>query len=629
MGKNFLKKWGVSGVAILVGSLIIFVALTWFRMAVTDTVEQSIHENMIEVADNAAQTLSNELRSYQDMLKLQAKMIGAMGQPADDVVMGLLREMAMDPRFVRLTLVNADGKAYSSTFGVQQLEDFMDIANFGSGETLVGSPRRDTSGIQAIDISTPVYQNGKIVGRLIATIDQKILRSLYSTNALKGDAALCLASGEGTVIATFSKRSLPIIPGDSVYTFSQSNSCTMLKGTTEEYKSNIQAHQSGWLKYRMGDNQICLYYQPIEINDWSVSITATDATLLHQSGGIQRLAIQLTLWIVVVMLVVSAVVLFQRVREQRRIDAMKNTYSVAIRKTNDLFYEADIDNDKLVDYSESSDKAIWRETPKNYSDALSQIADVCSPEYRQEFLDTFLPRNIKIKIQEGISYINFEYKIKPDEQTTRWFSATFVPIIDGKHSTKLICMENDITEDKLRQERLHHSAAVDSLTGLYNRATTEQYINDYFVGEGAQGGHAFLIIDIDYFKMVNDTLGHAKGDQVLAEYSDVLRRIFRQGDIVGRIGGDEFVVLMKDCSDLNKVLAKAAEVGNGFRHKQFKEEEPRKQVQTSASIGIALYQDHGKDFKTLYKNADTALYASKNAGRDQATVYEKEEEPTE
>ncbi|MEG2440666.1 MAG: sensor domain-containing diguanylate cyclase [Acetivibrio sp.] len=624
--KKMLKKWGVSVLAISIGGMLIFAALAMFQLATLQTVEQNIHNNMVEINQTAALTMKNGLESCRDLLELQAKMLGEKEKKLNsEKELSLLSDFAQDARFERLSAITLKGRVYSSTFGVRQLDSLDAIPNLKAEETIIGQPRVDADGLQTINIGTPIYYKNEKVGRLIATLDDEILQTMYNATGLEGDAALCMFSGDGTVIATFAKRKLPIKPGDNVFAFTERSDVKLIEGTTKEYKRNVRAQESGWLKYRFDGKGICLNYEPMEVNDWYMSITATDDSLNFQSQRIRRLAILLTLFIVIAITVVFAIVLIQRVREQEQMDAMKNTYSIAIRKTNDLFYEADIDNDELVDYSESSKKAVWKETPKNYSNALEQIASVCSPECRQEFLDTFLPQNIKIKIKEGISSINFEYKIIPNENTVRWLSATFVPITDGKdHCSKIICMENDITERKLRQERLKHSATIDGLTGLYNRITTQTYIDAFLEGEGEEGQHALLLIDIDYFKGVNDTLGHGKGDEVISEYGNVLRRIFRKDDIVGRIGGDEFIVLLKNYGVMELITAKAKAICDGFRQEQFLKDNPKKVVKTSASIGIALYTKDGKDFSKLYKSADTALYVVKNKGRDGFDFYAEE-----
>ena len=625
---NFAKKWGVSAIVSIIGTMLIFAALFCFQQAAAHSVETSIHNTLVEINQTAAMTLRNGLKSCEDLLKLQAKMLGGAYTPTDDDdddddVLYLLRDFSKDRRFERLSFVRFDGTVYSSAFGMHTLDNMDALPNIKSDETTIGQPRKDTDDALKIDISTPVYRNGQKIGRLIATLDEKLLQNMYNVSGLEGDAALAMFSGaEGQVIATFSNRVLPIRQGDCVYDFLERPDVKMHKGSAQTYRADVQAKNTGWMEYEFNNKTICRYYAPLGINDWYIAVTATDHSIRQRADDIRYLGALLAVWIILVLLAVATIVSMQHAREQARVTALKNTYNIAIRKTNDIFYEVDVDSDQLVDHSESTEKAVWSEAPKSYSKALSQIADACAPEYRQQLLETLLAQSIKTQMKAGVSPINFEYKITPDANTVRWISATVVPVTgEMGGSTKLICMENDITEQKLNQERLNLSATVDGLSALYNRSTTEAYINSFLQAEGNAGQHALLLIDIDAFKSVNDTLGHVKGDAVITECGELLRRVFRRNDIVGRIGGDEFAVLLKDYGTPQLIIAKAKDVCNAFRQTQYLEDEPTKTVNISASIGIALYGSDGKTFHELYTNADSALYAAKHAGKDRFAFF--------
>ncbi|MEG1972669.1 MAG: diguanylate cyclase, partial [Oscillospiraceae bacterium] len=462
--------------------------------------------------------------------------------------------------------------------------------------TTITGPRKTDNGELVIDIGTPAYTGGEAVGRLNATIGNEELKKMYTSNSLQGDAGLTLFMRDGMVLTNISNRIMKVKEQENLYKHFNNENVHFTLNSPQGIAEDVQNGRSGWVKYWHNGHSTCIYYKPFGINDWYMAISATDNTLEMQAGDIKAHGNMLTAAVLITVCLVAVIVMIQRVKEQERMDALKNTYSVAIRKTNDLFYEADIDSDELIDRSESGEKAVWKETPKNYSNALTQIANVCAPECRQQFLDTFLPQNIKIRIKEGISSINFEYKITPDENTVRWLSATLVPVVDNQNkSTKLICMENDITEEMLHRERLKRSATLDGLTGLYNKITTQNYIDQFLLTEGKDGHHALLIIDIDSFKSINDNLGHAKGDEVLRDCGDALRKIFRKNDIVGRIGGDEFAVLIKDYGVIELVKSKCEEICRGFYKEQSLEDDKKIKVTTSASIGAAFYSEHGKN----------------------------------
>ena len=164
--------------------------------------------------------------------------------------------------------------------------------------------------------------------------------------------------------------------------------------------------------------------------------------------------------------------------------------------------------------------------------------------------------------------------------------------------------------------RLKERASTDSLTGLYNREAAVEQINDYLdSGAGKTKRHALMLIDFDNFKDINDTFGHFEGDKVLQAMAEKIRAVFRTGDIVGRLGGDEFIILMKEAASRSDVHRKALELQNALEHLAAGEDVD---VTVTASIGIAYTEDEGtvNSFEQLYRQADEALYKAKLTGKN-------------
>ena len=128
----------------------------------------------------------------------------------------------------------------------------------------------------------------------------------------------------------------------------------------------------------------------------------------------------------------------------------------------------------------------------------------------------------------------------------------------------------------------------------------------------------FIIMDIDFFKEINDTCGHITGDLVLHKFGSFVQEQFRTGDVMGRIGGDEFVVFMKNVDSENTIRAKVTEFAEKFHELQIEELKGRT---LTTSIGIAYAPDHGVTYIDLYKHADMALYETKRNGRNGYTLY--------
>ncbi|MCH5249793.1 MAG: GGDEF domain-containing protein [Lachnospiraceae bacterium] len=168
-----------------------------------------------------------------------------------------------------------------------------------------------------------------------------------------------------------------------------------------------------------------------------------------------------------------------------------------------------------------------------------------------------------------------------------------------------------------KQQQLESKADTDLLTGLNNKLATERKIKEFIAGNPNAQSMMF-IFDIDNFKKINDTMGHAFGDEVLRSLGQQIRVLFRSSDIVGRAGGDEFIVFLKNINEPEIVRKEAKKVEDFF--KDFKAGEYTKYSAT-ASIGVAIFPQEGADFESLYKAADSALYKAKQRGKKQLAFY--------
>lgn len=180
----------------------------------------------------------------------------------------------------------------------------------------------------------------------------------------------------------------------------------------------------------------------------------------------------------------------------------------------------------------------------------------------------------------------------------------------------VIVVINKIHSDQENQE-LTNKADTDLLTELNNKIATERKITEY-IAEHPDSQCLFFLFDIDNFKKINDTLGHAFGDEVLRSLGLQLRNEFRVTDIIGRTGGDEFILFLKDL-DTDEILAKEARRLERL-FSQFKAGEYVKYSAT-ASIGATVYPRDAKDYQGLYKSADKALYEAKRRGKNCLVFY--------
>lgn len=172
----------------------------------------------------------------------------------------------------------------------------------------------------------------------------------------------------------------------------------------------------------------------------------------------------------------------------------------------------------------------------------------------------------------------------------------------------------DIEKEVQERQALLRSAQTDLFTGLYNKATAENIIRE----EVRKGAGILLLLDIDNFKSINDKHGHEVGDIVLKHIANVLMDTFRKCDIIGRIGGDEFMVLIKDTTDIKIAEDRACEIlkqlKSGIHYN-------RKCCNVTVSIGIAVIDEKIDNFSVAYNQVDSALYKAKQNGKNGYIIY--------
>ncbi len=204
-----------------------------------------------------------------------------------------------------------------------------------------------------------------------------------------------------------------------------------------------------------------------------------------------------------------------------------------------------------------------------------------------------------------------------------WEEAHIAPVFDGAGVlTNYVAVKRDVTEQKIANEKLAHLAHHDSLTNLPNRVLFFERVRETLKSASlSQRRVALLFIDLDKFKPVNDTHGHAVGDLILQEAAQRMRLAVRDSDTIGRIGGDEFVGLLPDLYHEDDAVLVARKLCDVLKE-PFRIGEMQQAL--GVSIGIAFYPEHGEDERTLAKSADVAMYHAKQSDAGDICIFSDE-----
>ena len=293
-------------------------------------------------------------------------------------------------------------------------------------------------------------------------------------------------------------------------------------------------------------------------------------------------------------------------------------HEIILNQTNEIIFEWDIATDRF-NFSSNWEK-LFHYAPMRGNTTRSIM--------ETDFIhagDKKLVTNFFAGILRGVPYVECETRIAKADGTFLWCRVRSTQQFDANGTPiKAIGVISNIDEEKQRAQRLMEKAERDTLTKLYNKGTVQALIAEHLSNRRSESIDALLIIDIDNFKSVNDTEGHLFGDKFLIHIADCLNKIFRSTDLIGRIGGDEFIVLARDLPDIGLVSQKAEQALLAFRNIQAGE---KRRLTVSCSMGIAIAQGQSIPLETLYSNADWALYQAKRGGKNRYTVYESDDSP--
>jgi len=201
-----------------------------------------------------------------------------------------------------------------------------------------------------------------------------------------------------------------------------------------------------------------------------------------------------------------------------------------------------------------------------------------------------------------------------------WEQVHMAPVTGlNKEITHYLAVTHDITQQKEQEQKILHQAHFDSLTGLPNRFLALDRLSQ-MLADAKRSGHntAVLFLDFDDFKKVNDTLGHHLGDELLIEAAKRLTSVIRNSDVVGRLGGDEFIVLVKQENEATTAAVVAEKILEQFRKPFIL---GGRELVSTVSIGIAIYPEDGQKPAELLRQADSAMYHSKGGGRNTFHFY--------
>lgn len=364
---------------------------------------------------------------------------------------------------------------------------------------------------------------------------------------------------------------------------------------------------------RILDKDYILCFSPLSLNDWYTVVLMPHDEISKHIASLLDTNINILVLCLIVPLLLLTVVFILFMRKEINVERTKE-FQLREKLFSDIegFVQTDLNEDKVIYCSQALGLP---EGSMPFSHLMEVYVNQKVDQESQGKMARILAVDNLFEIfSKGIARVSQEYRAVDKKDKLRWCQCDIHMENDYEsgHVIVYIIVRN-IDEKKRMENALKVKAERDALTGLYNRSTATDLINVFLHlhTHDPKVTHAFVILDLDNFKVLNDTLLHKTGDKALQDVAQILTTFFRKEDVVCRLGGDEFVVFLKNISCAN-VEAKLSVLMRKLRIAYTQDD---KSVTISASAGFAMAPAVGTTFQELYTAADQALYQAKHGGK--------------
>jgi diguanylate cyclase (GGDEF)-like protein/PAS domain S-box-containing protein len=300
---------------------------------------------------------------------------------------------------------------------------------------------------------------------------------------------------------------------------------------------------------------------------------------------------------------------------EEKLRESEERYALASRGANDGLWDWNLKTNEVYFSSR------WKEIMGHEGDEVGSSPEEWFGRVHPDDLDA-LRKTLDDHLQGHTSFFESEHRVQHAAGGYRWVLSRGVAVRDGHRASRLAGSQTDVTNRKNAEKQLRYDALHDQLTGLSNRTCFMAQLENARASASKRAPALFglLFLDLDRFKVVNDSLGHMIGDQLLVAIAGRLKACVRPGDSICRLGGDEFAVLVEKIDDVDAATQLAERI-------QEKLQEPLRihghEVFAAVSIGIALSSDGRRSAEEMLRDADIAMYRAKAQGRGRYEVFDR------
>ncbi len=576
--------------------------------------------NITDIQAIYTQSLQSKFFDQLNMLESQARYFENVDLKDNAALKKAISSTKGIGDFKKIAVANEDGDCFNYTgqtlSNIYNKPYFYDT--FKTGNPQVSNRIEVDENLEPIlTLTYPIKRKKSVEALITGTLSYSVLKDLFTISLFSGDSYMYIVAIDGNVILCNrdKKRNLYNINlFDLVKNSVKNNPDTLIN----KMRSDMIKNRSSFMTCDSDGVHKLFSYMPLGINNWYIISVVPYSYILKQQFTISILVYAI-LGIIIFTVIMFICVVYTLFRMASSIEKDNERLTIANSQNQTLIFEQDIQKQEIVFSGDTH--FILNTERKNFP------MDFIRNEYFKRIHpdDASIMKDFRAAMEKGKGTYSGEFRYKTFKNEYIWLkiSGTLIKE-DEEKRRKAIGTITNVNSQVLHEQELKSIAEVDKLTGLLNKTAMEQRIKQFLKTNLLGRRCALFIVDLDNFKKVNDTLGHLIGDMAITDTAKKLSLIFSEKDLISRFGGDEFCILLRFRNNLDEetitriIKEKAQNMCTFLREDYFDE---KTTVSVSASIGIAIFPEHGHSYEEIFKNADKALYNVKNSGKNGFRFY--------
>lgn len=614
-----MKKMSWTMIIIPVCVILVFISIWQFHLTNRQYIIESTYKDLEDTAALQLNTIKTGINDKYEILESFAKYISDNYPTTEEDQYAYTASLMSSCGFNSMEVADRDGNIYNTDGTVTDISDSDYFQKSIKGEKCFVY---ETDGVSDADVdfilSVPLIINNRYSGIVLGSFSKDTFSGLLKIETYNGEGYMFMCNTNGEVFMSADHKNLIFNNGNILGQFGQ---VTFHDGfTIYDLVNDFETGAANTISYGYMGNERYATYMPAGLADLyifsAVPIEAVSGSITSSFYNTLALVIELVV-------VFSCMLTFITLRDSKKKQLLEQERELLYLSderhrlyedlSDGISFEGDLKTDS-IHYNRNFEKVF------GHMPGMLKLSDFTKPSImvHDDDMEQFL--RFGRSMTSGTQRDMGEFRLLNNNGEYLWYRVKFMTVFDKSNDpVKVIGQFTDINSETTELLEIKDKAVSDSLTKLNNRMHIKEIVTKYIEGDGHDLMHAFLIIDIDDFKKINDTLGHFQGDNTLTTFADMLKRVFPTCTYISRTGGDEFAAFMKNIPSQEYAVRKAQEIVESTRAMNF---DQYGILKFSCSVGIAIYPTDSNNFDDLFKKSDIALYVAKMQGKNRCSLYD-------